>query len=74
MKGFFLILIVVNLLLWSAWQGWLGADVYQWVNPVHSEPWRLQQQVNAQRIIVGERALRPDNKNDSANAPAPKDR
>jgi hypothetical protein len=58
MKGFFLLLLAANLLLWSAWNGWLGTDAYQLVNPAHTEPMRLQQQVQPQRVIVGELALR----------------
>jgi hypothetical protein len=73
MKSLFIILVLANLLLWSAWQGWLGNNLQQQVNPTHLEPLRLQQQVQPQRVIVAEQAGgRNPGHNGSTNAPAPK--
>jgi hypothetical protein len=58
MKSIFLILLVANALLWSAWKGWLGAEVHDLVNPMHAEPRRLQQQRQPQRVSVGNAAVR----------------
>lgn len=52
MKFIFALLLSLNLLLYGAWQGWLGSGFKRWVAWSEAEPGRWAQQISPERLQV----------------------